>query len=253
MKVLKAGISICLVLLFISCAIMKPPNDESKPTNKITKAVGDAPTDLNAEGLMDVTLQWDPNTEPDLDGYRIYYDVQSGAPYNGTGAGEGDSPITIYTTDKGNGSYYLSDPDNPEFTVTNLNKFIDWYFAATAIDNEDPALESDYSNEVMTKGTTALICSTKVRLTWSPITDSTIDGFKVFYRTEDGEYNYNLPECTASANSTSCDLIGLPPGKTLYFVVRSFLGNEMSENSNEVNCFSGKPPTPNIILIESLD
>ena len=33
---------------------------------------------------MDVTLQWDANTEPDLAGYKIYYDTDSGHPYEGT-------------------------------------------------------------------------------------------------------------------------------------------------------------------------
>ena len=31
---------------------------------------------------MNVTLQWDANTEPNLAGYKVYYDTDSGAPYN---------------------------------------------------------------------------------------------------------------------------------------------------------------------------
>ena len=86
---------------------------------------------------LDVTLQWDPNTEPDLDGYKVYYKTgSSGPPYNGTGATEGDSPIDIgnVTTYKPHG----------------LTDGVTYFFVVTAYDNEVPPLESDYSNEVST-------------------------------------------------------------------------------------------------------
>ncbi len=81
----------------------------------------------------DVTLQWDANTEPDLAGYRLYYKTgSSGAPYDGTGATEGASPI---------------DAENvTEFTLHSLSDTEVYFFVVTAHDTED--LESEYSNEV---------------------------------------------------------------------------------------------------------
>jgi len=89
----------------------------------------------------DVTLQWDANTEPDLAGYMVYYDIDSGVPYDGLTSLQGSSPIIVPVES-------LSDANNPEFTLNGLDDFKDHYFAVTAYDNETPALESDYSNEV---------------------------------------------------------------------------------------------------------
>ncbi len=87
----------------------------------------------------DVALQWDANTEADLSGYKIYYDMFSGAPYNGEDADGGESPITIPVES-------LDDPDNPDFTVAGLDENETYFFAITAYDHE--GLESDLSNEV---------------------------------------------------------------------------------------------------------
>jgi hypothetical protein len=82
---------------------------------------------------MDVNLAWDANTESNLAGYMVYYDTDgSGAPYDGTGAAEGDSPIDV-----GNVT---------EFTLSDLSEGDVHFFAVTAYNNED--LESGYSNEV---------------------------------------------------------------------------------------------------------
>jgi hypothetical protein len=79
-----------------------------------------------------VTLAWDPNTEPDLAGYRVYYkEVSSGPPYNGTGATEGDSPIDV-----GNVT---------EFTLNGLSDVETYFFVVTAYDTG--GLESNYSEE----------------------------------------------------------------------------------------------------------
>jgi len=82
----------------------------------------------------EVTLVWDPNTAPDLAGYKIYYKTESsGAPYNGTGVTEGDSPIDV-----GN---------QTEFTLHSLTDDVTYFFVATAYDTE--GLESDYSEELL--------------------------------------------------------------------------------------------------------
>jgi len=72
----------------------------------------------------DVTLAWDPNTETDLAGYKIYY---------GTASRVYGAPIVI-----GNQTTY---------TVTGLPPGV-FYFAVTAYNTA--GLESGYSNEVST-------------------------------------------------------------------------------------------------------
>ncbi len=86
----------------------------------------------------DVTLQWNPNMESELAGYKIYYDFYSDAPYYGEDANEGRSPIIVSIEE-------LNDPDNPEFTLTGLDETDTYFFAITAYDHE--SLESDLSNE----------------------------------------------------------------------------------------------------------
>jgi hypothetical protein len=88
----------------------------------------------------DVTLGWDANTESDLAGYYVYYKTCiSGAPYNGTGAVEGNSPIQVPIAD-------LDNPENPEYTLHGLSDTETTYFALTAYDTDDN--ESSRSNEV---------------------------------------------------------------------------------------------------------
>lgn len=71
----------------------------------------------------EVQLAWNPNTEPDLAGYRIHYGTASG----------------VYTVhvDVGNVTTY---------TVPGLEDGTRYYFVATAYDTS--ANESEYSNEV---------------------------------------------------------------------------------------------------------
>jgi hypothetical protein len=88
----------------------------------------------------DITLGWAANTESDLAGYYIYYKSgTSGAPYNGTGVREGNSPIKIPV-----GS--LSDPSNPQFALHGLSDTQTTYLVLTAYSTEGN--ESSYSNEV---------------------------------------------------------------------------------------------------------
>lgn len=73
----------------------------------------------------DVTLQWDPNSETNLAGYRVYFGTASrtyGTPQN----------VGLSQT--------------PSFTVTGLQSGIRYFFAVTAYNTA--GLESGYSNEV---------------------------------------------------------------------------------------------------------
>ena len=81
---------------------------------------------------MDITLAWDPNTEPDLAGYRIYYGTSS--------------RNYISSIDVGNVTRY---------TIANLDPRFTYYFAVTAYDIYNN--ESDFSNEVSSNSTNALV------------------------------------------------------------------------------------------------
>jgi len=72
----------------------------------------------------DVTLQWDPNTETDLAGYKVYY---------GTGSRSYSAPINIGL--------------QSTYTITGLAAGT-YYFAVTALNRD--GLESAFSNEVST-------------------------------------------------------------------------------------------------------
>lgn len=80
------------------------------------------PSGLSASdnGGGSVTLSWSANSETDLSGYKIYYDTNSGFPYQGTGATEGASGIDV-----GNQTTY---------TLTGLTPSQTYYFSVTAFD-----------------------------------------------------------------------------------------------------------------------
>ena len=103
-----------------------------------------------------VTLQWDVNTEPDLDGYRVYYKTGS----------SGNRVLSVYD---GSGLVYLEDtpervvdsgfeikkedlpyPDGDTVTcrLSGLSASETYYFVVTAYDYE--GLESEASNEEST-------------------------------------------------------------------------------------------------------
>ncbi len=96
----------------------------------------------NSARAAEVTLAWDPNSESDLAGYKLYYENETDPGlYNGTGAIEGDSPVTICLED-------LADSGEPLFTITDLEGGLYYYFVLTAFNTS--GLESDFSNEVNT-------------------------------------------------------------------------------------------------------
>ena len=86
----------------------------------------------NSSAAGQIILAWDPNAEPDLEGYVLYGKQESpGPPY--------DYIDTYPEVD-------LADPLNPSAVVTDLESDVTYYFAVTAYDTEGN--ESDYSNVV---------------------------------------------------------------------------------------------------------
>lgn len=81
----------------------------------------------------DITLEWDPNTEPDIAGYKIYYKASTPElPLDGTGAAEGPSPVDV-------GS-------NTRATLKGLDGSKIYYFSVTAYNSA--GYESSFSNIV---------------------------------------------------------------------------------------------------------
>lgn len=80
----------------------------------------------------DVTLEWDSNTEADLEGYGVYFNEGTpGPPYSLFGY--------VATGEFGN-------PNNPTFTVTGLERGARYYFSVTAYDTDSN--ESYFSSPV---------------------------------------------------------------------------------------------------------
>jgi len=77
-----------------------------------------------------VTFQWDPNTEADLSGYKIYR--------SGTSRTYGTEPILTVTCGPNDESCCTATNENVEDGT--------WFWVATAYDNNGN--ESEYSNEV---------------------------------------------------------------------------------------------------------
>ena len=83
---------------------------------------------------VEVTLQWDANTEPNLDHYVIYWGKIPGPPYANNSEDLGD----------------FIDKNTTTYTVTALDKLQIYFFAAKAFNTK--GLGSVYSNKVDTSG-----------------------------------------------------------------------------------------------------
>jgi hypothetical protein len=105
-----------------------------------------------------VTLGWDSNPEPDLEGYVIYYNAGSpGPPYeNSDDLPEDD----------------LADPLHPAVTLNGLRNNEEYYIALTAYNSE--GVESRFSNDLCIEvvNNTAQLCSTS----YSSVTSSDSGG-----------------------------------------------------------------------------
>src|SRR5262245_43660661 len=78
-----------------------------------------------------ITLQWDPDVSPDVVGYKVYYSADSSAaPFSGTGAVQGASPLNV--------------ANQTSATISGLDPSRAYYFAVTAYNSA--GVESAYSN-----------------------------------------------------------------------------------------------------------
>jgi hypothetical protein len=86
---------------------------------------------LSQSYAVDVNLEWEANTQPDLDHYVVYWGTESGS-YNDNSKKYG---------------HYIG-ADEITYTVTSLVEGTTYYFAIKAFDNR--GRPSEYSNEVST-------------------------------------------------------------------------------------------------------
>jgi len=89
----------------------------------------------------EIRFAWNANTEPDLAGYKLYWGTTSGNYTQSIDLGP------IQPESDGDVRYVTSQ----EFTLGTV-----LFFAVTAYDNEEPSLESGYSNEVFADGVSGL-------------------------------------------------------------------------------------------------
>jgi fibronectin type 3 domain-containing protein len=118
-----------------------------------------APTGLAATaGVGTVTLDWNNNTEPDLNGYNVYRSITSGSGYT-----------------KRNSSLLSSS----NFADTNVLNGTTYYYVVTAVDNNNH--ESSYSNQASAApvssafGTGAVLCEWWMGIAGDAVSDLTSD------------------------------------------------------------------------------
>jgi hypothetical protein len=124
----------------------------------------------------DAVLSWDPNTEPDLAGYKIYY---------GTVSGGYTQVISVGLT---------STPAAPQYMVSNLNSGTTYYFSITSFDSSSN--ESGFSNEASetfpAEVTTSMDITDfkavpgkgQISLSWNDPSDSNYAGVRIRFRTD---------------------------------------------------------------------
>ncbi len=178
----------------------------------------------------DITLEWDPNTQPQLQGYKLHYGTSSRV-YNTT---IDVRNVTRYTV-----------PGLPSGT---------YYFAVSAygINGE----QSGYSNEV-----TAVVPDTQAPVISNvSVSSVTVSGAVVRWSTDeaaDTQVEYGATTAfgsltainTAMVRAHSQSLAGLAPGKTYYYRVRSrdAAGNLAVSGSYSFTTSTAVDTTPPVI------
>ena len=180
-----------------------------------------------------ITLAWDPNTEADLAGYKVYYGIASGT-YG--------SPISV-----GNVTTY---------TLAGLTAGQTYYIALKAYNTSN--MESDYSNEVSGVATTladttppttptnltaTAVSSSQINLSWNASTDNVaVTGYRI----------YRGGTQIATSTTTSYSNTGLTPSTTYTYTVAAYdAAGNVSPQSPSVSATTrtGLSPPQNLKII----
>lgn len=188
-----------------------------------------------ALGAADVTVQWDPNSEVDLAGYKLHYKVIQGT------SGGGGPPYSD-TVDVGNVT---------EYTLLNLpDDNVVVYITATAYNTS--GLESGYSNEVFAVFSVVVISDlriatqvgSQVDLQWTPSSSPLVDHQELYKAATPGGYGPDV-FATIPAGIGEISVGNLAVGPTYFAVVSVFASGPPSERSNEVVVYyNTEPPAP---------
>jgi O-glycosyl hydrolase len=166
------------------------------------------PTNLTATAVSpsEIDLDWDDNSEPDLDGYNVYRGTKSGGPY----------------------SQVASDVSSSDYADGGLSPSTTYYYVVTAVDVADN--ESDDSNQASattqdpdltppaapTGLSAAAAGSSQIDLDWDDNTEPDLDSYRVYRDdTSGGPYTQIASDVPSSDYSDT----GLSAATTYYYVV----------------------------------
>lgn len=150
----------------------------------IPRTVTNVSTLPTSTASTSITVSWDQNPSYVVKGYRIYYGTASGK-YQGTGASEGASPVTVLSSAS---------------TTTTLN----------GLPSSSVALGSPATVQTQP-------LDQSLAVSWSPVADAT--GYRVYY--SDSSFNSSsLPSTYREVGATaSVTLTGLTNGQTYHIAV----------------------------------
>jgi len=190
-----------------------------------------APTGLGATlGDTQVSLDWDDNSESDINGYNVYRSLTSGSGYS-----------------KAN----VSLVETSDYTDTGLTNDVTYYYVVTAVDLG--ANESGYSDEASATptdlppaaptGLVATLGENQVSLDWDDNSEGDIDGYNVYRSLTSGD-NYTQVNGSLVATSNYTDT-GLTNDVTYYYVVTAvdLAPYESSYSSEDLSLIHISEPT----------
>ena len=195
-----------------------------------------APTGLFATpGNSQVSLDWNNNSESDLDGYNVFRSTTSGSGY-----------IKINTD-------LVSTSDYVDITAVNGTTY---YYVVTAVDQTQN--ESAFSNEVSATptdappsaptGLAATPDDSQVSLDWNDNIESDLDGYNVYRSTTSGSGYTKINAALVTASDYVDTTV--VNGTTYYYVVTAVdQGSNESGHSNEV---SATPSSQQIVYVENI-
>ncbi|MDH3973937.1 MAG: RHS domain-containing protein [Deltaproteobacteria bacterium] len=190
-----------------------------------------APTGLTASSAESViTLNWTPNTECDVQGYKVFRSTASGSGYQN---------IAYVTSGTSYEDKNLAHGASYYYTIKAAN----WNGLESSYSSEASAVAIDTTPPQKPSWVNASAGENHVNVSWSASPSPDIKEYTVSYGTLSGSYESS----TVTAN-LSATLSGLSSCTTYYVAVKaSDLSNLLSSYSNEVSVktfLSGTPSSP---------